>query len=172
MELFLLCIKIFFARIVDVSLGTIRTVFTVRGKTVLAGIIAFIEVFIWFVIVKEAMNTELKSLWIIISYAGGYSTGTIIGTYISKRFINSLITVEIFSANITKENIDLLRKNGYGVSVVSTKYNYDNTKKQNILFITLNSKNLTKLKQIITKMDEKVFMVINESKVVYNGFIK
>lgn len=171
MELFLLCIKIFFARIIDVSLGTIRTVFTVRGKTVLAGIIAFVEVFIWFVIVKEAMNTELKSLWIIISYAGGYSTGTIIGTYISKRFINSLITIEIFSANITKENIDLLRKNGYGVSVVETKYNYDDNNK-NILFITLNSKNLNKLKNIITNMDEKVFMVINESKVVYNGFIK
>ena len=171
MELFLLCIKIFFARIIDVSLGTIRTVFTVRGKTVLAGIIAFIEVFIWFVIVKEAMSTELKSLWIIISYAGGYSTGTIIGTYISKRFINSLITVEIYSSKITENDVNKLRKNGFGVSVVETKYNYDDNNK-NILFITLNSKNLNKLKNIITKMDEKVFMVINESKIVYNGFVK
>lgn len=171
MGIFLLCIKIFFARIIDVSLGTIRTIFTVRGKTLIAGIIAFIEVFIWFVIVKEAMNTELKSLWIIISYAGGYATGTILGTYISKRFINSLITVEIYSSKITEDDVNILRKDGFGVSVVQTKYNYDENDK-NILFITLNSKNLNKLKQIVTDIDDKVFMVINESKIVYNGFIK
>lgn len=171
MVIFLLCIKIFFARIIDVSLGTIRTIFTVRGKTLIAGIIAFIEVFIWFVIVKEAMNTELKSLWIIISYAGGYATGTILGTYISKRFINSLITVEIYSSKITEDDVNILRKNGFGVSVVQTKYNYDENDK-NILFITLNSKNLNKLKSIVTDIDDKVFMVINESKIVYNGFVK
>ena len=32
MELFILCIKVFFGRIFDVSLGTIRTIMTVKGK--------------------------------------------------------------------------------------------------------------------------------------------
>ena len=76
----LLCLKIFFARITDVTLGTIKTIFSVRGKTLIAGAISFIEVFIWFVIVKEALNTDIKSIWIVISYAGGYSMGTILGT--------------------------------------------------------------------------------------------
>ena len=172
MELFLLCIKIFFARIVDVSMGTVRTIFTVRGKTIIAGIIAFIEVCIWFVIVKEALNTEVKSIWIIISYSGGYAAGTIIGTFISKKFINSLITIEVFTSHINEENINILRDNGYGVSVVPTKYNYDKKTHKNILFITLNSRNLKKLKEIICEIDKKAFMVINESKIVYNGFIK
>ena len=41
MEIFLLCLKIFFARILDVTLGTIRMVQTVKGRTIVAGIIAF-----------------------------------------------------------------------------------------------------------------------------------
>lgn len=171
MKLLLLCLKIFFARILDVSMGTIRTVYSVRGKTIIAGIIAFFEVCIWFVIVREALNTELHSFWIMISYAGGYATGTTIGTYISKKFINSLISVEVITSKATKKNLDYIRNEGFGVSVVNTTDTYENSKK-NILFITINSRYLEKLKRIINKIDEQAFIVINESKVVHNGYIK
>lgn len=171
MELFILCIKIFFARIFDVSLGTIRTVFTVKGKTLKAGIIAFIEIFIWFLVVKEALNTDINSIWIVISYSGGYATGTILGTIASKLFINSLITIEVITSKATKENIQLIRDSGFGVSVVNTTNNYQNEEK-NILFITLNSKNLESLKEIIHEIDEHAFIVVNETKIVQNGYIK
>ena len=38
------CIKIFFCRIMDVSLGTVRTILTVKGKTLLSAVIGFAEV--------------------------------------------------------------------------------------------------------------------------------
>lgn len=171
MYLFFLCIKIFLARIVDVTLGTIRTVYSVKGKTLFAGIIAFFELFIWFLVAKEALNTELQSIWIVVSYAGGYATGTIIGTFISNTFINSLISVEVITTKATKENVAKIRKEGFGVSVVNTIESLQN-KNNNILFITLNSRNLTELKKIISEIDKEAFIVINESKVVHNGFIK
>ena len=87
MELLFLCIKIFFARICDVSLGTVRMVVTVKGKSVLAAVLAFLEVFIWFMIAREALNTEITSLWIPLSYAGGFASGTLIGSTLSKKFI-------------------------------------------------------------------------------------
>lgn len=171
MKLMLLCLKIYFARILDVSMGTIRTIYTVKGKTIISGIIAFFEVAIWFIIVREALNTELNSIWIMIFYAGGYATGTIIGTFISKKFINSLISVEVITSKATKKNLDYIRKEGFGVSVVDTTDSYEDSKK-NILFITINSRYLEKLKKIINKIDKQAFMVINESKVVHNGYIK
>lgn len=171
MYLFFLCIKIFLARIVDVTLGTIRTVYSVKGKTLFAGIIAFFELFIWFLVAKEALNTNLQSIWLVISYAGGYATGTIIGTYISNTFINSIISVEVITTKATKENVAKIRKEGFGVSVVNTIESFQN-KNNNILFITLNSRNLAELKKIIFEIDKESFIVINESKVVHNGFIK
>lgn len=171
MTLFLLCIKIFFARIIDVTLGTLRMVHTVKGKTLTAGIIAFIEVFIWFIIAREALNNGVSSIWIAIAYAGGFATGTILGTYISNRFINTLISVEVITSKGTSENIEKIRLEGFGVSVVNTASSMDD-KKNTILFITLNSKHLDDLKRIIRHIDKNAFMVVNESKVVQNGFIK
>ena len=86
MELLLLCIKIFCVRIMDVSLGTMRMIVTVKGKAIIASLIGFVEVFIWFVIVKEALNTDSTSLWVAASYAGGYATGTFVGSMLSKTF--------------------------------------------------------------------------------------
>ena len=171
MTLFLLCIKIFLARITDVTLGTLRTIYTVRGKTVIAGIIAFIEVFIWFVIAREALNTDLQSIWIVIAYSGGYATGTILGTFIANNFVNSLISIEVITTKATIDNINKIRKEGYGVSVVNTVENI-NDEKTKRLYITLNSRNLEKLKRIIKEIDPSAFLVIKESKIVQNGYIK
>ena len=56
MDLFILCIEIFFARILDVSMGTVKTIMMVRGKTVFSAILGFLEVFIWFRVVKDALS--------------------------------------------------------------------------------------------------------------------
>jgi len=137
----------------------------------LAGLIAFFEVFIWFLVVKEALNTEIQSLWIVIAYSGGYAVGTIIGTYLSKTFINSLISVEVITSKVDNKNINKIRSAGFGVSVVNTDKNLQHTN-NSILFITLNSRNLANLKKIIREIDKEAFMVVNESKIVQNGFIK
>ena len=85
--LFLL-IKIFVVRIIDVSLGTFRTILTVKGKRTYASAIGFIEVLIWFLIVREALNTDAGGIIVGIAYAGGFSTGTFIGGLLSEKFIS------------------------------------------------------------------------------------
>lgn len=170
MELFLLCLKIFFARIIDVTLGTLRMIHTVKGKTLTAGIIAFVEVFIWFIIAREALNNAVSSIWIAVAYSGGYASGTILGSFISNKFINSLISVEVITNKATPENIEKIKQEGFGVSVVETKDKEAQDKA--ILFITLNSRRLEELKRILRHIDRQAFMVVNESKVVQNGYIK
>lgn len=169
MEIFLLCLKIFFARILDVSLGTIRMVQTVKGRTIIAGIIAFFEVVVWFLVVREALQND-ATIWIVIAYSGGYATGTMLGTLISKTFINSIVSVEVITSNGSKENIELIRSKGYGVSAFETIHNLNEEKQ--MLLITLNSKNLNDLKKIIYEIDEQAFILVDELKVVQNGYIK
>ena len=75
----IICLKIFLVRIVDVSLGTVRTIFMIKEKKVVAALIAFVEVFIWFVIVQEALSLLEKNMFVAVAYAGGFSVGTFIG---------------------------------------------------------------------------------------------
>lgn len=171
MELLFLCLKIFFARIIDVTLATLRTVYSVKGKTLLAGIIGFIEATIWFIVVKEALNTDIQSPFIVMSYAGGFAAGSVLGTFVSKTFVNSLIKVEVITTKATPDNVEKIRLEGFGVSVIDILDNDDDVDKK-MLIITLNSKHLEELKRILRHIDRNAFVVVNESKIVQNGFIK
>lgn len=171
MTLFLLCLKIFFVRIIDVSLGTVRTLITVKGRTLLASMVGFIEVFVWFVIVKEALNTTETSLWIAIAYSLGFATGTYIGGYLSDRFIKGNFGVQVVTSNNNHKLIDVLRKEGYAVSVIDVK-GQDKANEKYMLFIEIQKNNFEHLKRLIHSVDKKAFIVVNETKYVQNGYIK
>lgn len=171
MTLFLLCLKIFFVRIIDVSLGTVRTLITVKGRTLLASCVGFIEIFVWFVIVKEALNTTETSIWIAIAYSLGFATGTYIGGYISDRFIKGNFGVQVVMSNNNHKLIDVLRKEGYAVSVIDVK-GQDKANEKYMLFIEIQKNNFEHLKNLIHSIDKKAFIVVNETKYVQNGYIK
>lgn len=164
----LLCLKIFFVRIVDVSLGTIRTLFTVKGKKVIASSIGFIEILIWFLVVKEALNTTEDSIFIAISYALGFATGTYIGSLLSDLLITGKVELRVFTENLELEK--LLRESGYAVTVVDCK-GYNNEDKH-LLYISVEKKKQKELREIIKANDGKAFIIASETKYVENGYFK
>lgn len=170
MNILRMCIIIFFARVIDVSLATFVTVLTVKGKRALATIIGFIDVLIWFLVVKEALNTDIKSIWIAFSYAGGYALGTFIGTTLSNKLIDGKISAQVIINSDSINEVEKIRKAGFAVSQIDCT-GKDNAKKL-MLFIELDKKRLDDLKDIINKIDKDAFMVINETKYVLNGFFK
>ena len=170
--MFVLCFKIFFARIIDVSLGTIRTVLVVRGRRFTPAFIAFFEVLIWFLIAREALTTEVTSILIPICYAGGYATGTFIGGFISNNLVEGLIGVNVTTKKSgAKIMIDEIRKAGFGVSVIDLKNPQDDEDKT-LLIVQINKSKLKTLTAIIRKNDPDAFVVINETKYTQNGLIK
>ncbi len=170
MELLLLCIKIFFARILDVSLGTLRTVITVKGKSLYASLVGFIEIFVWFLIVKEALNTDETSIWIAISYSLGFATGTFIGSILSQKLITGNLSVQIITDKAYPDMVNTLRNEGYGVTVMNVEGKNKEEEKY-MLFIEINNKSLNHLQHLVKKIDSDAFMVVNETKYVQNGYI-
>ncbi len=160
----ILCLKIFFFRIIDVSLGTFRTIVTIKGKNLLAGIIGFFEVFVWFTIVEEAL-TGSNSIWVALFYSLGFATGTVIGGYASNYFITTPITLQIITNNNDMANY--LREKGFGVTVINAN-GKDGIK--NMLILETVNKNYKKLLSLIRIIDEKAFIVVDETKYVHNGF--
>lgn len=168
----LMCLKIFLARIIDVTLGTVRTVLVVRGRKSTAALIAFVEVLIWFLIAREALTTDATSWLIPICYAGGYATGTYIGSYITVNFMESLIGVQVTTKEASVDKmIKEIRDAGFGVSVIDLKNPSDSHNKK-MLMIQLNKSKLKVLTHIIRENDKDAFVVISDTKYVQNGIIK
>lgn len=167
----ILCIKIFFVRIIDVSLGTLRTIITVKGRNLIASMVGFIEVFVWFVIAREALNKGVNSIWIAISYSLGFATGTYIGGFLSDKFISGNLGVQVVTSSKDDKLIKKIRDEGYGVSVVDIK-GRDDKKEKYMLFIEIDKRHMGSLKNMIKKTDDKAFIVVNETKYVQNGYFK
>lgn len=171
MNILILCLKIFFVRIIDVSLGTVRTIITVKGRRVVASMVGFVEVFVWFLIVREALNTDEVSIWIAVSYSLGFATGTYIGSVLSNIFISGTLGVQVVTSNSDNNIINILRKNGYALTVLPVEgMNDDNSKY--MLFIEIDKKRFNDLKRLIKSLDKKAFIVVNETKFVQNGYFK
>lgn len=162
MTLLLTCLKIFFARILDVCISTVRTTFVLRGKTIIVAILAFCEVTIWFLVAREALNTELN-IFIVLSYSGGYTTGTVLGTIITNKYIKTNVELMVISNKIrtTKK----IKDNNFGVTILNKD------KVQIVLIIETEKKRLEELKTILHKLDNKAFITIKETRTIINGYI-
>ena len=164
----LLCIKIFLVRILDVSLGTIRTIITIRGKNFIASSIGFIEILVWFLVVKEAINTTIDSIWIAVSYALGFAAGTYIGGYLSNKFVKTNLTLQVIS-NKAELLIENLRNKNYAVTILDIKGRTNNHNK--MLLLEINSNKLEEVRNIIKSIDKSAFVIVDEAKYVFNGYL-
>ena len=134
----IMCMKIFFARLIDVSLGTFRTINTVKGKDLVAASIGLAEITVWFLIVKEALNTDNNSIWIVIAYALGFSVGTYIGGKISKKFIKSNLEVQVILSskddNIVNKIKEMIKKTKTIAKIIKNNENENVDNKKFIQF--------------------------------------
>lgn len=67
----LLPFMIFFGRICDVTLGTLRIIFVSKGERYKAPLVGFFEVFIWIVIISQVL-ARANDIVAYLAYAGGY----------------------------------------------------------------------------------------------------
>ena len=169
MSLFLLCLKIFIVRIIDVSIGTVRSIFTLKGKNFIASIIGFIEVLVWFLVAKEALDSVNGSILIAISYSLGFATGTYLGGMLSGKLIKMKLGVQVILSNTNKNIVKKIRDKGYAVSVINIMdMEFNNTKY--MLFIEIESTKYNELTGLIKKLDKNAFIVVSETKYVHNGY--
>lgn len=162
MSLLLTCIKIFFARILDVSLNTVRTTFVIKGRTFIVALIAFVEITIWLLVARTAINVELN-LWIVLSYSGGYTMGTILGTTFINKFVKTNMELIVISTKI--KNTKKIKDKNFGVSILNKDKN------KTILLIETNKKRLDELTTLLKKLDNEAFITVKETKTIINGYM-
>ncbi len=168
MNLINMCILVFLSRIVDVSLGTIRTTIVVKGRNIVGSAIGFIEVTVWFIVVEQVLGMTDNNIYIILSYALGFSAGTYIGGKLTKILFKTKLGVQVITSNNSTSMVKCLRDNEFAVSVINVNNRFKS--KKYMLFMEIDSNRLDLLRKIIKKYDSKAFMVVNETMFVQNGY--
>lgn len=108
-------VVIFFLRVTDVSMATVRTLLIVRNAKLLVPVIGFFEVMIWVFAVGTVVQ-NLTSPWHIVGYAGGFATGNVVGLLIEERLALGLATVWTMVKGGGAALAGSLREGGFGVT--------------------------------------------------------
>lgn len=111
---------IFFARIIDVSLGTLRIIFVTKGMQRVAPLIGFFEVFIWLLAISRIMQ-NLDNWVCYVAYAAGFASGNLIGMLIEEKIAIGHEMIRVITRKDATNLIDELRETGHGVTWVNAR---------------------------------------------------
>ena len=160
-----LTIVIFLARICDVSLSTLRIIYTSRGIKFLAPVIGFFEVLIWLVAVAQIFS-NLTNPILYIAYAGGFATGNFIGILIEEKMAIGTVVIRVITQKEAPELIKLLKAGGYGVTHVDAQGAMGPVK---IIFTIVKRKEIDKILNLVRKCNPLAFFTIEDTRSVRKG---
>lgn len=108
----LTCLMIIFGRIVDVTIGTVRTLFVVQGRRGLASVLGFFEVVIWIFIVARVINGLGDNILYACSYGLGFAMGNFMGVTVEGWLAFGNRALLVFSREGRRMAV-ILREKGY-----------------------------------------------------------
>ncbi|MBI9043640.1 MAG: DUF2179 domain-containing protein [Anaerolineaceae bacterium] len=167
-QAWLSALGIFALRIMDVSLGTVRVRFVIRGKRLLSWILGFFEVLIFVVAISTVLQ-NLGNPLNAIGYAAGFATGNVLGIMIEEKLAIGFIHFLIISPFNGSLIAGKLRDEGYGVTVVAGR-GRDGT--VNLLHCDIRRRNLKKVENLVKNIDSEAFITVEDIQPIHRGFLR
>jgi len=158
---------IFCLRVIDVSCDTMRVIFAIRGKRVIAASLGFIQALVWIFAVANAVK-HLDSVLHVLGYAGGYAMGTYIGVSLEKMIAYGVATVRIVTKRAGLGIAAALREQGYGVT---ESHGVGRDGAVDVLNSVVQRRHLDDVLAVITALDEEAFVTVEEPRVLLGGSI-
>ncbi len=149
---------IFFSRICDVSLGTIRHVFISKGFRKIVPVLGFFEVLIWIVVVAQVMK-NLNNWACYLAWAGGFASGTYIGLQIEEKLALGLQVIRIITNQNCDDLLAALKKDNHGITVVEGQGGMGPVK---MIFTIIKRKNVGAVVSIIQQYNPSAFFSIED----------
>ena len=156
---------IFTARVFDVSLGTLRIIFTSRGKRHIAPLMGFVEVFIWVAIIGQISRTA-TGVPAYFAYAAGFAVGTYVGMKIEDRLALGKLVVRTILSKSGEEIAHALHEAGYGITVVDGQGANGQVK---LVYTIVRRRDLAEVTGIIHNIHPRAFLSVEEVRSSQDG---
>ena len=156
---------IFLARILDVSLGTIRILFVARGLQAYAALLGFFEVFIWLMVISSIMNNLSSPLYYIF-YAAGFAAGNYVGIAIERQLYIGKVALRVITQRPADELLQYFRDESYGITVVDAEGAKGPVK---ILYSIVQRRDLQTVLDEVKRFNPKAFYSIEDVRTVSEG---
>jgi uncharacterized protein YebE (UPF0316 family) len=160
----ILPVLIMMARVVDVSLDTIRVIMVAKGYRNLAPFVGFFQSLIWLITITRIM-ANLDNWFTYIGYATGFGLGTYIGMILEGKLALGHELVRVITRRGADHLIDGLRERGYPVTTVP---GMGRDGEVGVLYIMIKRKVLRDVVGVIQQYNPKAFYTIEDMRFVSN----
>lgn len=161
-DLLVVPVFIFVARVIDVSLGTLRIILLSKGYKILVPLIGFIEVFVWVIAISRIMQ-NLDNWICYVAYAGGFATGNFIGMIIEEKLALGYELVRVITKKEAVDLVNNLRDKGYGVTLVEAKGAKGEV---GVVYVIVSRKKIKEVISIIRTYNPKALYTIEDIRFV------
>lgn len=156
---------IYLARIMDVTLGTIRIIFVAKGQRVLAPLLGFFETLIWLIAISQALKNLDTSLS-YFAYAAGFATGNFVGISIEGRLAMGIVMVRVITAKDAKPLFQEFAKHGYGATRVDA---HGANGHVTMIYSVIRRRDLPDVIGIIQSFDQNAFYSVEDARLASKG---
>lgn len=167
MEQLGVAVLVFALRLVDVSVGTLRVLYTVRGQALRAAGLGAVEAGVFIFAISRVFK-YVDSPLAMAGYALGFAAGTALGIALEKWIASGLLLVRVVSRDGSQRLQQSLREAGFGV----TRFTGEGREGPvDMLFVVTQRKRGDDLLAIVRAVDEDAFVTVESVNVAVGGYI-
>jgi uncharacterized protein YebE (UPF0316 family) len=116
----LLPVMIFCARILDVSINTVRIIYVLGGRKFTSTILGFFESFIWLMAIRQIFE-HLDNWMCYVAYPAGFAAGIFVGMIIEEKIAYGKVIVRIITRKDVNGLLEYLNKQYFRYTYVKAE---------------------------------------------------
>lgn len=163
---------IFFGKILEVSVSTLRLVLINRGERIKGSILALLDVFLWLTITGSVLADFGNSIPKIIVFCLAFAIGNYFGSWLDTKLAFGISSVQIIleDTDIVNLLLERLRANSFAVTAVNGQ---GKDGKRKLLIIHIKRKRIPQAVKIINDVTEnRCVIAINDVKSIRGAYLK
>jgi len=161
-------VLIFLARILDVSVGTIRIILISRGNKFISPLLGFIEVTIWLLAISQIMK-NLNNVVCYLAYGSGFAFGNYVGILLENKLALGLQGIRIITNNQLQSLPMVLRDEGFAVTTIKGRGSKGPV---NVIHTVVNRKDVNQVLEITKHLEPQAFVMVEDVRYAQAGYFK
>lgn len=160
---------IFFGKILEVTVSTVRMVLINRGERIKGTILAFFDILLWLVITGTVLQGFQDDPMRMLVFAVAFAVGNYMGSWVEDKLAFGLSSIQVVvpESEESKKLASVLRDEGFGVTVIKGS---GRSGERDLLLLFLKRKQIAQAKTIIDDNYSEAVIVVNDSRVIRGGY--
>jgi len=158
LPIWVMALLIFFLRILDVSLGTLRTVAVVQGRLVISVLIGFVEVIVWAIAVSQVITRVQESPILLLAFAAGFAAGNACGIALERLIGIGEVVVRMIVSSQPEAIAERIRSMGLALTSFAGQ---GKDGPRTLMFTTCTRRSLGRVIKEAATLDPQIFYTVD-----------